>query len=670
MQTSQPAVIISHCTSCIMITLLHVDDASLACSQPFELALIVPCLSVLTCHALSCLQAVSLVSCQQNDVALESHTQPDPANSLLQQHPELQRQQQFSYVKVQSYLHASPPPLNLDEVTPAPTPSQQISPSLLGVLLPPESISSFERASGVHAHPCNTGPDMPSCLPDLQQHVPGLGRHWSTFQPATTDRVLCKVDGPHQPSPVSLLNLTIPLHSRNSSPVHDNDSQELSAAVSKPCFLDSHNSTPAVPDQASHALSVTLPRPRFLATAGLALGIPDSISTQNSVHPQSLVPPLAAPLTFGDVPVDLFLHPYSAQLQLEYMQAPQNGHNPISNGGRPPPPPGRSASQPHTDASPNPMAASSTPQGPRSVFNRLGQTPPQPASNGSDHPPGFHAPGSLAAQPPAQDQEFPLGFVSPGPSSAQPSNQRSGMRSDQAPYSARSQDSHPRMDHRASSSSRPPPPGMDGPPGFAGVPAYLAHRLSPSPAQKSSGLPDQAAPDGPRAVGSSPQQNKSGDSAGVQNDSSDEAPPGFARAGSSSLSSRPMGESRVKGSSAGPQGPSASSSDNVPPGYGPSPQAGAQRTPPGYGAQPPRQPTGNSWGGNTNGNGAQANSSHGGMHVRSAATVCLAAEALRIVLRWPHVLCCMLLCHIVCACCHLFFVIYKYYAATAGSQAV
>ena len=314
------------------------------------------------------------------------------------------------------------------------------------------------------------------------------------------------------------------------------------------------------------------------------------------------------------------------------MQAPQNGNTPLSNG-RTPRSATWSASQPQPDHSP--ALATVTPQGPRSVFHRLGQTPPahqqtntlqslqsqtspHAALNGFDHPPGFAGPKSLTAQPISQDceipsdfvmpatstaQDLPPGFPTPGSSSAQQPSRRSGMRSDQAPYSARSQDSGYRSANQDSPSPGQPPPNSGAPPGFAGLPAYLAQRLSPAPAQQPAGLAHQAPGTSPRTAPGSPSTagiDTSGPAV-TQDGSSDEAPPGFARAGSSSLPSRPSGELRDRGSTAGHQSSSASAREEGPPGYG---------------AQPARQLPADGWGGSGSRNGGQPSTSREDRHVR------------------------------------------------------
>ena len=258
----------------------------------------------------------------------------------------------------------------------------------------------------------------------------------------------------------------------------------------------------------------------------------------------------------------------------------------------------------------------SSAQVPRSVFNRLGQTPPQPASNGFDHPPGFMTAGSSTTHPSAHNFDLPPGFVTPGSSSAQQPNQRSGMRSSQYPYSAKSQDSASRSANQAYPSSGQLP-ATDGPPGFAGVPVYLAHRLSPSPAQKPSGLSNQPTSTNSRAAPSSA-QNQIGPAA-AGDDASEDAPPGFARAGNVSSSAAPAGQFKDKGSSGSPQDRSVHAHADLPPGYGPSPQASSQGDAPGYGGQPAEPTLANGWNGSSN--GAHAGSSSRDVHVGCDATL-------------------------------------------------
>ncbi|KAL0021789.1 hypothetical protein WJX77_000694 [Trebouxia sp. C0004] len=304
-------------------------------------------------------------------------------------------------------------------------------------------------------------------------------------------------------------------------------------------------------------------------------------------------------------------------------QAPQKGHTPLSNG-KYPTSAAQPGLQPQPDYSSTPAAASLTPQGSQSVFKRLGQTPPamhqqadahqlfksqgtpHAASNELDPPPGFATRGPVTAQPMLHDQDLPPGFPPAGSLSAHQPSQRSGMRSDQASYSARSQDAAPRSASRAASSSSGPSPSSSGaPPGFAGLPAYLAQRLSPVPAQKPAGLPNQAAQNSSHEAATNSHHT-------AEDDSPDEPPPGFSRARSSSLPSRASGALKDRGSMAGPEGTSATALDDVPPGCGPTPKAASQRTPPGYGAQSARQAPAGGWAGGTSGNGAQPLSSTNG----------------------------------------------------------
>ena len=327
-------------------------------------------------------------------------------------------------------------------------------------------------------------------------------------------------------------------------------------------------------------------------------------------HVQPTVHAIAPPVTFGDILVDIDLPVYSAQPQLDYLQAPQNGHTPRSNGKHP----SATQLQLQRDYSPTPAAASLTPSGPTSVFKRLGQTPPamhqqadthqlsrsqgtpHAANNGFDPPPGFATPGPPTAEPISHDQDLPPGFPPSGSSSAHQPSQRSGMRSDRAPYSARSQDSAPRLASRAASSPSGPPPSSSGaPPGFAGLPAYLQQRLSPAPAQTPAGLPNKAAQNSRHEAATN-----SHHTAAVHEDSPDESPPGFARARSSA-----SGEVRDRGNLAGP--------DDVPPGYGPTPQAAPQRAPPGHVPHSAhRQAPAGGWVGSASANGAQPHSTHSG----------------------------------------------------------
>ena len=223
---------------------------------------------------------------------------------------------------------------------------------------------------------------------------------------------------------------------------------------------------------------------------------------------------------------------YSAQPQFAYMQG-QNGN--------------MSASRQHQSS---PAISES-----RSVFDRLQHTPVQQqqaspstsqqhrsqtlthpgisqAPQGAhDLPPGFASPEEL----PAGAGDFPPGFKFPKNSSAP----RSRMRSDQMAPPAQPEQHISQSAHSTQAApSQGGPPG--GPPGFGGLPAYLAQRLSPSPAQKPAELPDQAGPHRPRATSSSPEYgNNPGENsrqhlpAGVydasSHDSADEEPPGFAR---------------------------------------------------------------------------------------------------------------------------------------------
>ena len=541
------------------------------------------------------LQASLTLSLDQTDTKHKHHLSA-MAPYLQHCHELQQQQQQRAYVKVQKFLHTSNVPTPEEAIPPPPPchPPNQMSPRILRVLLPPESISSFERLSTSQPQPCIPKPEKPSQV-TVMDTLPGFDSNRLCTELAAY--ALCqggKKESPPQPSPESVLDL-FPL------PVNGDSCQEHNCNIT----ASAHNAT--------------LPQPLLFTRPNLLKLDLTPKPVQPTVHT------IAPPLTFGDILVDIDVPVYSVQPQLDYVQAPQNGHTPLSNG-KHPMPATQSGLQLQPGYSPTPAAASLTPQGPRSVFMRLGQTPPavhqqadahqllrsqgtsHAASNGFDPPPGFATPSPLTAAPMSHDQDLPPGFPPAGSSSAHQPSQRSGIRSDQAPYSSRSQDSAPRSANRAASSSSGAPPSNSGaPPGFAGLPAYLAQRLSPAPAQKPADLPNQAAQNSGHEAATN-----SHHTAAVQEDSPDEPPPGFARARSSSLPSRASGELRDRGSLAGPESTSATALDDVPPGYGPTPQAAPQRTPPGYGSQPARQAPAGGWAGGATGNGAQPHTSNNG----------------------------------------------------------
>jgi len=228
--------------------------------------------------------------------------------SYLQHCHELQQQQQQqpAYVKVQNVLHTSnisTPEEAIPFIPPCYAPNQ-MSPRVLRVLLPPESISSIERLSTPQPRPCIPKPE--------------------------------KRTSPPQPSPESVLDL-FPL------PANGGSCQEHNFNIT----ASTHN--------------VILPQPLLFTRPNLLKLDLTPKPVQPTVHA------IAPPLTFGDILVDIDLPVYSAQLQLDYLQAPQNGHTPLSNGKHP-----TSATQlqPQRNFSPTPAAASLTPQGPRSVFKR------------------------------------------------------------------------------------------------------------------------------------------------------------------------------------------------------------------------------------------------------------------------------------------------------------
>lgn len=230
----------------------------------------------------------------------------------------------------------------------------------------------------------------------------------------------------------------------------------------------------------------------------------------------------------------------------------------------------------------------------RSVFDRLQQAPLDPqqasaagsqqqrsqtptnfdqASHGNhDMPPGFASPH----QQPIGPGDLPPGFKSPRTSTAPAVASHSRMRSDHmAAASARPEQSSAQTAHSLAGQGGLP----NGPPGFGALPAYLAQRLSPGPAQKSADLPNQAGPHGPGAASNSPEQlhnHGTGRSSrqhlpaaaneASSQESSDEEPPGFATANTTP----------------GPRGPAPAAGPNGLPGpeHGSHPQSQTQRSHP------------------------------------------------------------------------------------------
>lgn len=315
---------------------------------------------------------------------------------------------------------------------------------------------------------------------------------------------------------------------------------------------------------------------------------PPNIASQvafTTSHPFSHLPPLSAcSLSFGDFPVVSDVHLYSAQPKYADMQ----GHNGNMSANR------QHQSSPANSKSP-------------SVFDRLQHTPPQqqqaslstlpqhasqtpthpnlpqPPQGTHNLPPGFASPQGL----PAGAMDFPPGFKSPRSSSAAHSAQRSRMRSDQMATPAQ-------LEHSGQAApGQGGPPG--GPPGFGGLPAYLAQRLSPSPAQKPTELPDQAGPHHPGATSNSPEQGSNhrarhnsrqhlpaGAYDAFSDESSDGEPPGFARAMAPAGQQGPAPAGHQGPAPAGQQGPAPAGQ------LGPAPAAGSSElTNPKNSAQPP-----------------------------------------------------------------------------------
>ena len=323
----------------------------------------------------------------------------------------------------------------------------------------------------------------------------------------------------------------MPCPQKRPSPAHDNPPAFGSGCSSNFRYIPtlSPNSVPdGIPDTDFSAISC----------------FPDTLHNAPRMDPTKVYPlhnpPLpssAYSLSFADFPTMSDVPFYSAQAQCAYVQG-QNGNMSSRRQHQSSPAPSESRSVfdrlQHTPVQQQ-QASSSIPQ------QRRSQTPtqpnlPQPPQGIHDLPPGFATPEGL----PAGAGDFPPGFKSPVSSSASQSASRSRMRSDQMAAPAQPQQSTSRPAHLLQAASgHGGPPG--GPPGFGGLPAYLAQRLSPSPAQKPAALPDQAGPQHPRATSSSPEYGKipghnshqhlpAGAYDASSDDSSDEEPPGFVRA--------------------------------------------------------------------------------------------------------------------------------------------
>lgn len=294
-------------------------------------------------------------------------------------------------------------------------------------------------------------------------------------------------------------------------------------------------------------------------------------------HPFSNLPPLSAcPFSFGDFPVVSDVHLYSAPPKYADLQG-HNGNMPANQQHQSSPANSKSpsvfdrlqntpAQQQQAHSSTPPRHASQTPTHPNLR---------QPHQGPRDLPPGFASPEGL----PAGAGDFPPGFKSPRSALAAHSAQRSRMRSDQMAAPAQPEHSAQAAPGQGGQGG---PPG--GPPGFGGLPAYLAQRLSPSPGQTPSELPDQAGPHHPRATSDSPEEDNRRAGQGSRqhlpagaydassDGSSDEGPPGFARA------TNPVGQ-QGPAPAAGSSEPTNPKNSNQPPAQKP---PGAR--PPGYGS--------------------------------------------------------------------------------------
>ncbi|KAL3142111.1 hypothetical protein ABBQ32_004729 [Trebouxia sp. C0010 RCD-2024] len=250
------------------------------------------------------------------------------------------------------------------------------------------------------------------------------------------------------------------------------------------------------------------------------------------------------------------LHLYSAQPQTAYLQA-QSGNKPASQQPEVSPLQSQSWSvfdRLHRAPSEQQQASVSGSQPHRSQTPTLSN--PSQASHGThDLPPGFASPDQQQLAGPG---DFPPGFKSPRSSMPPASALHSRLRSDHMVASTQPEQTSSRS---AESAQAAPGQGAppSGPPGFGSLPAYMAQRLSPSPAQKSAELTNQV---WPRAASNSPEHinNPGAGQNGRQHlpaaaydassdESSDEEPPGFSRANATAGQREPAPR-------AGPSGPS------------------------------------------------------------------------------------------------------------------
>lgn len=283
---------------------------------------------------------------------------------------------------------------------------------------------------------------------------------------------------------------------------------------------------------------------------------PHSLQSFTVPQPLMTLQSTACPCSYGDLPAMSSLHLYSAQPQTAYLQA-QSGNKPASQQPEVSPLQSQSWSvfdRLHRAPSEQQQASVSGSQPHRSQTPTLSN--PSQASHGThDLPPGFASPDQQQLAGPG---DFPPGFKSPRSSMPPASALHSRLRSDHMVASTQPEQTSSRS---AESAQAAPGQGAppSGPPGFGSLPAYMAQRLSPSPAQKSAELTNQV---WPRAASNSPEHinNPGAGQNGRQHlpaaaydassdESSDEEPPGFSRANATAGQREPAPR-------AGPSGPS------------------------------------------------------------------------------------------------------------------
>ena len=226
----------------------------------------------LTLHHLRYLQASPLSS------LTHSQLQPMAAASFLHHNPDLQ-QQQHSRVKVHDCLHATFHPKSDSTPPPQtpPYPSKQISPTLLGMLLPPESISSSDRFASSQLQSFVPESDMSNSVHDLDflLHAPAL--HATQPYPDLDSDAECQPahimavvdDKSHLlPSPDSVLDLFPLPYSDESFTDHTCNVTAFPASATLPQPLLMSGLNPAVPaltcKHPQHTVRNAVPPPPLL----------------------------------------------------------------------------------------------------------------------------------------------------------------------------------------------------------------------------------------------------------------------------------------------------------------------------------------------------------------------------------------------------------------------